>query len=191
MLVIGIAMLQGSRHEHMESIRKASEDLDAEIEIRELRKSTDVDGIHAVILPGGESTAMKIAARSEDLYEELWKYIASKQIPVLGTCAGAILLSQKNLISTKIRRNAFGRQINSFESELSIDFEDQDRFHGVFIRAPRFDGKAVNPIAWLDDEVVGISENNIVALTFHPELTDNLLFHQWLISSAKHNLDSK
>ncbi len=189
MLVIGVAMLQGSRHEHMHSLQKSSEKLGIEISIRELRKSSDVDGIHALVLPGGESTAMKIAGRSEDLYEKLWWYIRESGIPVLGTCAGAILLSQKNLISVDIERNAFGRQINSFESKLRIDFENVDDFHGVFIRAPRFAHDANFAIAWLNDEVVGIKEGEIVALTFHPELTQNLLFHNWLILSAKSRFD--
>ncbi|MEL0101343.1 MAG: pyridoxal 5'-phosphate synthase glutaminase subunit PdxT [Euryarchaeota archaeon] len=182
-------MLQGSRHEHMHSLQQSSNHLGFEITIRELRKSSDVEGIDALVLPGGESTAMKIAGKSEDLYQKLWEYITKSRIPVLGTCAGAILLSQKKLISADIERNAFGRQINSFESELRIDFENTSEFQGVFIRAPRFSGGSDNAIAWLNDEVVGIKEGEIVALTFHPELTENLLFHNWLIQSAKSRLD--
>ena len=189
MLVIGVAMLQGSRHEHMHSLQQSSNLLGFEITIRELRKSSDVEGIDALVLPGGESTAMKIAGKSEELYQKLWEYITKSRIPVLGTCAGAILLSQKKLISADIERNAFGRQINSFESELRIDFENNSKFQGVFIRAPRFSGGSDKAIAWLNDEVVGIKEGEIVALTFHPELTENLLFHNWLIQSAKSRLD--
>lgn len=189
MLVIGVAMLQGSRHEHMHSLQQSSNLLGFEITIRELRKSSDVEGIDALVLPGGESTAMKIAGKSEELYQKLWEYITKSMIPVLGTCAGAILLSQKKLISADIERNAFGRQINSFESELRIDFENNSKFQGVFIRAPRFSGGSDNAIAWLNDEVVGIKEGEIVALTFHPELTENLLFHNWLIQSAKSRLE--
>lgn len=184
MLVIGVAMLQGARHEHIHSLTSAAKELNLEVSIRELRKESDVDGIDGLILPGGESTAMKIAGRSENLYNKLWTYIIESRIPVLGTCAGAILLSQKKLITTEIQRNAFGRQIDSFESDLRLDFENQDNFKGIFIRAPRFTGDAQNPIAWLEDEVVGIMENNIIALTFHPELSEDLLFHKWLITKA-------
>ena len=110
MLTIGVAMLQGARHEHMYSLRKAANHLGIDISIRELRKSTDVEGVDAIVLPGGESTAMKIASRSENLYSEIWNKVSDEEIPVLGTCAGAILLSQRGLINTEIERNAFGRQ---------------------------------------------------------------------------------
>ena len=187
MLVIGVAMLQGSRHEHIHSLQIAAEKLSLDIEIRELRKAEQIEGINGLILPGGESTAMKIAGKYEDLFDGLWNYVRANEIPVLGTCAGAILLSQQNLISTKIARNAFGRQIDSFEKNLRLNFPEDLSFHGIFIRAPRFVEDAVNPIAWLEEEVVGVHENNIVALTFHPELTSNTIFHEWLISSANNS----
>lgn len=184
MLTIGLAMLQGARHEHMHSLFEAAESLELEIEIRELRKSSDVEGIDALVLPGGESTAMRIASRSEDLYSAIWEFIGNKKIPVLGTCAGAILLSQQGLIDTKIERNAFGRQRESFQSEVDVELNGHSKFQGVFIRAPRFTEGSKSPIAWLDNEIVGVLENNIMALTFHPELTDDLRFHSWLLNEA-------
>lgn len=184
MLTIGLAMLQGARHEHMHSLFEAAESLELEIEIRELRKSSDVEGIDALVLPGGESTAMRIASRSEDLYSAIWEFIENKKIPVLGTCAGAILLSQQGLIDTKIERNAFGRQRESFQSEVDVELNGHSKFQGVFIRAPRFTEGSKSPIAWLDNEIVGVLENNIMALTFHPELTDDLRFHSWLLNEA-------
>ena len=90
MLTVGVAMLQGARHEHIFSVLKAAEILDLKISIQELRKAEDVSGIDALILPGGESTAMKIASRSEKLYTKLWDLIRQDKIPVLGTCAGAV-----------------------------------------------------------------------------------------------------
>ena len=110
--------------------------------------------------------------------------IEDKKIPVLGTCAGAILLSQQGLIDTKIERNAFGRQRESFQSEIDVNLNGQSKFQGVFIRAPRFIKGSKSPIAWLDNEIVGVLENNIMALTFHPELTDDLRFHSWLLNEA-------
>jgi 5'-phosphate synthase pdxT subunit len=184
MLTIGLAMLQGARHEHMHSLFQAAESLELEIKIRELRKSSDVEGIDALVLPGGESTAMRIASRSEDLYSAIWELIENKRIPVLGTCAGAILLSQQGLIDTKVERNAFGRQRESFQSEIDVELNGQSKFQGVFIRAPRFTKGSKSPIAWLDNEIVGVLENNIMALTFHPELTDDLKFHAWLLNEA-------
>ena len=184
MLTIGLAMLQGARHEHMHSLCKAAEELGLEIEIRELRKSSDIDGINALVLPGGESTAMRIASRSEELYSGIWKFIVDHKIPVLGTCAGAILLSQEGLIETKIERNAFGRQKESFQSEIDLELDGRTKFQGVFIRAPRFTKGSKSPIAWLDNEIVGVLENDIMALTFHPELTDDTRFHEWLLNRA-------
>ena len=186
MLTVGIAMLQGARHEHIFSVLKAAEVLDLKINIQELRKAEDVSGIDALILPGGESTAMKIASRSEQLYTKLWELIRQDKIPVLGTCAGAILLSQQGLIQTSIERNAFGRQKESFQAEIKINLTEEEKYPGVFIRAPRFLQGSEHPIAWLEDEVVGVNEGKIMALTFHPELTDNYKFHVWLLSEANH-----
>ncbi len=184
MLTVGVAMLQGARHEHIFSIFKAAEILNLDIQIQELRKADDVIGIDALILPGGESTAMKIASRSEKLYSKLWNLIKQGNIPVLGTCAGAILLSQQGLIETSIERNAFGRQKESFQSEININLGEVESYPGVFIRAPRFLQGSNHPVAWLGEEVVGVHEGKIMALTFHPELTDNYKFHIWLLTEA-------
>ena len=190
MLTVGLAMLQGARNEHMHALFKAAKILGLEIEIRELRKSSDVEGIDALILPGGESTAMNIASRSENLYSGIWDNVRNTEIPVLGTCAGAILLSQNNLINAEIERNAFGRQRESFQSEIDIDLNGQSKYQGVFIRAPRFTENSANAIAWLDGEVVGILERNIMALTFHPELTDDFRFHVWLLNEVQSKLQN-
>ena len=180
-------MLQGARHEHMHALNKAASILNLEIEIRELRKSSDIEGIDAIVLPGGESTAMKIASKSEELYSGIWNCLQNDNIPVLGTCAGAILLSNSGLIDAQIQRNAFGRQKDSFQSKIKINISGDDEFPGVFIRAPRFVGDYANAIAWLDEEAVGILEGNRMALTFHPELTDDLRFHTWLLEQARSN----
>lgn len=184
MLTVGIAMLQGARHEHIYSIRKAAKNIGIEVSIRELRKSIDVDGVNAIVLPGGESTAMKIASRSENLYNEIWNKARDASIPILGTCAGAILLSQQGLIETEIERNAFGRQKDSFQSEIKVSVGNSEVFQGVFIRAPRFLKGSEHPIAWLGEEVVGVLEGRIMALTFHPELTEDHRFHEWLLVEA-------
>ena len=184
MLEVGIAMLQGARHEHIFSIKEAARNLNINVNIRELRKSKDIHGIDALVLPGGESTAMKIASKNEDLLNSLWEVISNSNIPVLGTCAGAILLSQQGLISTPIVRNAFGRQKESFQSKIRIDYPHEDDFPGVFIRAPRFLEGSKNPIAWFGEEVVGVLEGKKMALTFHPELTNDYRFHEWLLNEA-------
>ena len=184
MLTVGVAMLQGARHEHMYSLGKAANHLGIEISIRELRKAIDVEGVDAIVLPGGESTAMKIASRSENLYSEIWRKVSNDEIPVLGTCAGAILLSQQGLIDTEIERNAFGRQKESFQSKIRVGIGENEEYQGVFIRAPRFLKGSKHPIAWLNEEVVGVLEGNIMALTFHPELTEDYRFHEWLLTKS-------
>ena len=211
MLTIGLAMLQGARHEHAEALRGAAAELELEIEIRELRKSVDVADLDAIVLPGGESTSMTIASKSEKLYSTMWDFIREKKIPVLGTCAGAILLCQQQLINAKINRNAFGRQRESFVADINVNLDNEiietvdthsyvrDRFGhkpldvsheaipsngaypGVFIRSPRFTSTNCENVAFLDDEVVGVVDGKRMALTFHPELTLDRRFHRWLL----------
>ena len=213
-------MLQGARHEHAEALRGAAAELNLEIEIQELRKSGDVSNLDAIVLPGGESTSMIIASKSEELYSTLWDFVREKQIPVLGTCAGAILLCQQELIEAKIDRNAFGRQRESFVADLDIKLKNggvknaeiephaRDRFGhkpldmsheaivpngaypGVFIRAPRFTSTNCEKIAYLGEEVVGVVDGNRMALTFHPELTLDRRFHRWLLQQCTKTNDN-
>ncbi|MAR94475.1 MAG: hypothetical protein CMA45_05330 [Euryarchaeota archaeon] len=130
MLRIGLAMLQGARHEHIEALIHASEEVGIEIEIVELRKSSQLDSdICALILPGGESTAMRKASKSESLLDGIFDWMDKfPNRPVLGTCAGAILLSdpgeqRQPYISAQISRNAWGRQRQSFEAQLEIELD--------------------------------------------------------------------
>lgn len=130
MLRIGLAMLQGARHEHIESLMHASMEVGIEIEIIELRKAIQIDSdISALILPGGESTTMRKASQSESLLDGLFDWMdAHPTRPVLGTCAGAILLSnpgneRQPYVSAQISRNAWGRQRQSFEALLEVQLE--------------------------------------------------------------------
>ena len=130
MLRIGLAMLQGARHEHAEALRYAADEIEVEVEIVELRKSHHVDSsISALILPGGESTSMRKASQSESLLKGLFEWMKNNpKRPVLGTCAGAILLAQpsdheKPFIDAEISRNAWGRQRESFEAPVDVNLE--------------------------------------------------------------------
>ena len=123
MLRIGLAMLQGARYEHAEALRGAAKELGLSLEIVDLRRSDQVSRLDGVVLPGGESTAMKLASSSEMLYEALWSEIEQTDLPVLATCAGAILLCENNLLSASIDRNYYGRQIDSFQAPLQVDME--------------------------------------------------------------------
>lgn len=130
MLRIGLAMLQGARHEHVEALLHASNEVGVEIEIVELRKSSEIDSdISALILPGGESTAMRKASQSESLLDGIFSWMDNHpERPVLGTCAGAILLSNPGnnkspYISVDISRNAWGRQRQSFEAPVNVSLK--------------------------------------------------------------------
>ena len=217
MLRIGLAMLQGARYEHAEALRGAAGELGVTIEIVDLRRSDQVSSLDGVVLPGGESTAMKLASRSEMLYHSLWDEMEKNDLPVLATCAGAILLCENDLISASIDRNSYGRQIDSFQEPLRVDMDiseydslevtahsrdeyghkplmvwheaepESEDFPGVFIRAPRFSSVDCKAVVFLNEETVGVLEKNRLALTFHPELTRDHRFHRWLLEKAGEN----
>ena len=130
MMRVGLAMLQGARHEHEEAILSIAKDLQHEVEVVQLRKGDQLNAsIHGLILPGGESTTMRIAARSEGLLDAIYNWMNEHpNRPVLGTCAGAILLAmpsnnQVPYINVKISRNAWGRQRQSFEADIEVELE--------------------------------------------------------------------
>ncbi len=223
MLRVGIAMIQGARHEHAQAVQQAAEELGLTVDIIYLREQDDVSNdLDCLILPGGESTTMRLVSTNHNVLPAIFNWIKDNpEKKVLGTCAGAILLSnpgddEKPFIQTNISRNAWGRQRMSFEAEISVDLEvkhpgskartlgqlplDKDdhrplvvrsnnhegfegSFNGVFIRAPRFlsENSSDQIVAKLDQEVVGVKSGNILALTFHPELTGDALFHRWLL----------
>ena len=188
MVVIGIAMLQGARHAHIDAIQRAATELSIEIEIVELRTMEDLEKhpIDALMLPGGESTVMRLRGNDEvsRLLPSLYEWMRENESrPVLATCAGAILLADPQdggepLVDAEIDRNAFGRQADSFESALDCGFP------GVFIRAPRFGEVRDEVECTLSGEVVGVRRGNRIALTFHPELSDDSRYHRMLLEAC-------
>lgn len=228
MVRIGLAMLQGARHEHIEALHGAAVELGVDVEVVELRRGDQVDSsLDGLVLPGGESTTMRKASESEALLPALFAWMNSNQDrPVLGTCAGAILLAAPGLehspfIQAPISRNAWGRQRQSFEANVDVliempsastigqhvgqadefnhrpipvaptaDLTVSDGYHGVFIRAPRFETSEVEcaTVAMLGDEAVGVLDGKRMALTFHPELTLDRRFHRWLLSEAERSV---
>ena len=188
MVVIGIAMLQGARHAHIDAIQRAATELSIDIEIVELRTMDDLEKhpIDALMLPGGESTVMRLRGNDEvsRLLPSLYEWMRENESrPVLATCAGAILLADPQdggepLVDAEINRNAFGRQADSFESALDCGFP------GVFIRAPRFGEVRDEVECTLSGEVVGVRRGNRIALTFHPELSDDSRYHRMLLEAC-------
>ena len=195
MLRIGLVMLQGARHAHLHALNEAAKDLQIEVEIFELRNKNDLLQCNpqAIVLPGGESTTMRLVGNSlnSQLLTALFQLMReNSNLPVLGTCAGAILLSDpqdngEKIVDANISRNAFGNQSESFQSVINSPLLSRD-FPGIFIRAPRFLdlGGEASIVASIDDETVGVRTNNRIALTFHPELSGDFAFHKWLINKA-------
>ena len=195
MLRIGLVMLQGARHVHMSALQRAADECSIEISLHELRMESDLVEAdpHALVLPGGESTSMRLTGNHETsgLLPAVFDWIRNDPSrPVLGTCAGAILLSDPQdggapLIPASIDRNAYGSQSDSFQDEVYSEMLGRE-FPGVFIRAPRFDSidDSAQVAATHEGEVVGIRHGNRLALTFHPELSTDTGFHRWLIEAT-------
>jgi pyridoxal 5'-phosphate synthase pdxT subunit len=178
-VVIGVLALQGGFEAHAKALSR----LDAPA--REVRTPGDLEGIDALIIPGGESTTIGLGVEREGLGQPLIEFARSGK-PVLGTCAGMIMLDREHLgvLDIGVRRNAFGRQLASFETEL--DFEGTP-IHAVFIRAPWVEdaGDGVEVLAEVDGHPVAVRNGNILAVAFHPELSGELALHRWLVDRVQ------
>jgi pyridoxal 5'-phosphate synthase pdxT subunit len=154
-------------------------------EARAVRVPDDLEGLDGLVIPGGESTTMTLGIQREGLAEPLREFVGGGR-PVLGTCAGLIMLDRDHLgvLDVGVRRNAFGRQLASFEAQL--DWEGEP-FQAVFIRAPWVEdtGPDVEVLAEVDGHPVAVRSRNILAVAFHPELADERRFHIWLLEQAR------
>ena len=154
---------------------------------REVRTPADLDGLDALVIPGGESTTMTLGIAREGLAEPL-RELVSSGTPVLGTCAGMIMLDRSHLglLDVACERNAFGRQVHSFEADLQLPALEGP-VRGVFIRAPRVTdrGEGVEVLAELDGHPVAVLQGNILAVAFHPETTGDTRLHEWLLARTR------
>jgi pyridoxal 5'-phosphate synthase pdxT subunit len=187
---IGVLALQGGFRPHAEALGALG------AEAFEVRLPGELDGADAMVLPGGESTTMGRLLRSSELLEPLAERLAAG-LPVLGTCAGLILLASEVLdgrpdqpvlgaIDLTVRRNAHGRQRDSFEAPLEMEGLAGGAFPGVFIRAPSIErvGKDVEVLARLGDEPVAARQGGVMVCAFHPELSGDLRLHQRFLSEV-------
>jgi 5'-phosphate synthase pdxT subunit len=169
--LIGILALQGNFREHAAMLRRLG------AEVVEVRKPEQLDGLDGLVIPGGESTAIMRLARLYGIDEALRTFAK----PIFGTCAGMILLGRDHLglIDIGVERNAYGRQVASFEASLALDGDD-DPLTGVFIRAPRIAelGSGVEVLAEHDGAPVLARSGRILVAAFHPELTDDTRVHE-------------
>ena len=179
MKTVGILALQGDFEAHAKILSKLG------AEPREVRVPDDVEGIDALIIPGGESTVMTLGIEREHLAEPL-KQLAARGVPILGTCAGMIMIDRDHLgiLDVIARRNAFGRQLQSFETDLEFDGLEGGPIHAVFIRAPWVDqaGPGVTVLAELDGHPVAVREKHVIAIAFHPELSGDTRIHELLLA---------
>jgi 5'-phosphate synthase pdxT subunit len=189
---IGVLAVQGAFVEHKVILTRIG------VEPVEVRLPQHLDGLDGLIIPGGESTTIGQVAKQWGLLEPLRAFARSKR-PLWGTCAGMILMAKEvvdsapgqptlGLMDIVVRRNAFGRQVDSFEADLAIPALGERPFHAVFIRAPLVErtGNRVQVLAQLDDgAVVAARQGNLLATAFHPELTEDDRFHRYFLRSAQ------
>jgi 5'-phosphate synthase pdxT subunit len=175
---VGILALQGGFEAHARIVRSLG------AEPKEVRIPADLEGIDALIIPGGESTVMTLGIEREGLAGPL-RELVHKGAPVLGTCAGMIMLDRDHLdvLDVRTSRNAFGRQLHSFEADLDMAGFDEP-LHAVFIRAPWVSelGPEVEVLARVDEHPVAIRQGNVLAVSFHPELAGERRLHELLLT---------
>jgi 5'-phosphate synthase pdxT subunit len=205
----GVLALQGAFQAHAAVLRRIG------CLVREVRQPGDLAGLQALCMPGGESTVMSLLLDSSGLREPLRHALTASEaggqgLPVLATCAGMILLARElsgdtgsrkveglGLLDARINRNGYGRQLDSFEAELRIDWQalrgrsqsnadEISAFPGVFIRAPRIEslGSLAQAAGWCDSEPVLLRQGNIIATSFHPELSGDDRLHRALLLLA-------
>ena len=177
--LVGVLALQGDFEAHAKMVRAVG------AEPREVRTPAELEGLDALIIPGGESTVMTLGIQREGLAEPL-RGLIRKGTPVLGTCAGMIMLDREHLglLDVTTRRNAFGRQVRSFEADLDIDGVPGGPMHAVFIRAPWVAerGPEVEVLASVEEHPVAIRQGNMLAVSFHPELSGDDRLHAMLLA---------
>jgi len=177
---VGVLALQGDFEAHAKMLSSLG------AEPREVRVPADLAGIDALVIPGGESTVMTLGIEREGLAEPL-RALVDRGTPVLGTCAGMIMLDRDHLdvLDIATRRNAFGRQLRSFEADLDVKGIGGGPLHAVFIRAPWVAerGPGVEVLADVDGHPVAVRQGNVLAVSFHPELSGETRLHRLLLEA--------
>jgi 5'-phosphate synthase pdxT subunit len=191
---IGVLAVQGAFVEHVRTFASIG------VETVEVRQPEDLDGVAGLVLPGGESTAQRRLIDRWGLREPIAR-LAESGAPLFGTCAGMILLSREigggeepvfPLLDVTVERNAFGRQLDSFEAEVDVPMLGSQPVHGVFIRAPVIEraGPGVDVLARLEDgRIVAVRQRNVIATAFHPELAGETRFHRLVATMAAEHDD--
>jgi 5'-phosphate synthase pdxT subunit len=192
-MIIGVLGIQGNLEEHEAALVRAMSSLSTEMEIIRVKSKEDLDLTDALLISGGESTTIWKLLREYGLFSELKKY----EKPIFGTCAGLILLAKDGTdkdskktgqeflgkIDATVNRNAFGRQVDSFSTQLKFDGKE---IEAVFIRAPSIEkvGKGVEVLSKYKGKIVAARQDNVLVIAFHPELTDDTTVHEYFLKMA-------
>jgi 5'-phosphate synthase pdxT subunit len=199
-LNIGVLAVQGDVAENIMATKMAMEELGIEGIVNEIKNPEQISDLDGLIIPGGESTVIGTLSLVNGSLKKIKEKIASG-MPVFGICAGLILLSKKakdrvvgemdqpllDFLDVKIERNAFGRQRDSFESEISMEKIGVPKFQGVFIRAPSIieTGRNVEVISKFNEKIIAVKQGKILGTSFHPELTGDLSLHKYFVNLIK------
>jgi 5'-phosphate synthase pdxT subunit len=199
-LTVGVLSVQGDVHENILSLRSAINDLGIDAKAVEVKTPDEISSLDGLIIPGGESTTIGHLSLANGLLKVLKEKIESG-MPVLGICAGMIMLSKTasdkvvgktdqpllDILDIKLERNSFGRQKQSFEANISLDSVNISKFNGVFIRAPSVSevGSDVEVLAKFDERIVAVKKGNVIGTSFHPELTQDVSLHKYFVSLIK------
>ncbi len=197
---IGILAVQGDVAENVLATKMAIEELGMEGIVTEVKTPEQISDLDGLVIPGGESTVIGTLSLVNGSLKKIKEKIASG-MPVFGICAGMIVLSKKakdrvvgemdqpllDFLDVKIERNTFGRQKDSFESEISMDKIGISKFPGVFIRAPSImeAGKDVEILSKFNEKIIAVKQGNIIGTAFHPELTGDISLHKYFVSLIK------
>ncbi len=199
-LQVGVLAIQGDVQENILSTKKALDDLGIDGTVTDVKTAEEVAKLDGIIIPGGESTTIgQLSLVNSSL--KVMKEKIEGGMPVLGICAGLILLSKTaddrvvgktnqpllDLLDVKLERNSFGRQRESYEAEISMDSINIPRFRGVFIRAPSVSevSSDVEVLAKYNEKIVAIKKGNIICTSFHPELTKDVSLHKYFVNLVK------
>jgi 5'-phosphate synthase pdxT subunit len=196
-IVVGVLALQGDFREHVEMVEKLG------VEAREIRFPEQMDQIDGLIIPGGESTTINKLFDRYGFRKKLHEFYGSGK-PLFGTCAGLIVLAKKavgeesqlGLIDIDVQRNAYGRQIDSFEQKICLILNhkaEKKDFNSVYIRAPKIirKGDGVKVLGMHDEEIVLARQENVLVSSFHPELTDDTRIHKYFIGMIREYIKEK
>ena len=202
-LNIGVLAVQGDVAENIMATKMALEELGLDGIVNEVKTPELISELDGLVIPGGESTVIGTLSLVNGSLKKIKEKIASG-MPVFGICAGMIMLSKKakdrmigemdqpllDYLDVKIERNAFGRQKDSFESEISMDKIGISKFQGVFIRAPSIleTGKDVEVLSKFNEKIIAVKQGNVIGTSFHPELTGDISLHKYFVNliKAKH-----